>query len=51
MLMEIRSETQSMASDFSSQGQMGNVKVALENEIKLFDRREKWLNDFKVSKK
>ena len=48
MLMEIRSVASSMTSELSSQGQHGNVKAALEREVKIFDRREKWVGDFKV---
>ena len=48
ILMEIRSVASSMTSELSSQGQHGNVKAALEREVKIFDRREKWVGDFKV---
>ena len=49
MLMEIRSESNSFMSELSAQATLGSVKTALEDEVRLFDRREKWLADFKVS--
>ena len=48
MLMEIRSVASSMTSGMSSQSQLSNIKVALEREVKAFDRREKWVGDYKV---
>ena len=47
--MEIRSVSSSLTSDLNPQGQPANVKVALEREVKLFDRREQWLANYKVS--
>lgn len=46
-LMEIHSMTSS-TSELRFQGQPVNVKVVLEKEVKLFDRREKLLGDFKA---
>lgn len=48
MLMEICSESNSFSSDMSTYGPLGSVKIALEQEVSLFDRREKWLGDFKA---
>ncbi|XP_076451548.1 uncharacterized protein LOC143287442 [Babylonia areolata] len=48
VLMEIRSVNSSVTSDQSGQGQLGGVKVALEKEVRTFDRREKWLSSLKA---
>ncbi|KAK7093398.1 uncharacterized protein [Littorina saxatilis] len=48
VLMEIQSLNSSLTSDLSALGQPASVKVALEKEIQMFDRREKMLGDFKA---